>query len=92
MKRLIAFLCGIACFALTQIGMRIPLLAHFDYELTVLSLQAPLIVLLISAFSAGVFEETGRYFFTERRYNKRISPMRSSSVWDTVSWKSSIFS
>lgn len=63
MKRLIAFLYGIACFALTQIGMRIPLLAHFDYELTVLSLQAPLIVLLISAFSAGVFEETGRYFF-----------------------------
>lgn len=63
MKRLIALICGIACFALTQIGMRIPLLAHFDYERTVLSLRAPWLVLLLLAFSAGLFEETGRYFF-----------------------------
>ena len=63
MKRLIALICGFACFAVTQIATRIPLLASFDYELTVLSLRAPFLVLLIPALSAGMFEETGRYLF-----------------------------
>lgn len=63
MKRLIAFVCGFACFAVTQIMTRIPLLASFDYELTVLNLRAPFLALLILALSAGIFEETGRYLF-----------------------------
>ena len=63
MKRLIAFVSGFICIAVTQIATRIPLLAHFDYELTVLNLRAPFLVLLILAFSAGIFEETGRFLF-----------------------------
>lgn len=63
MKRLIALVCGFACFAVTQIMTRIPLLASFDYELTVLNLRAPFLVVLILALSAGIFEETGRYLF-----------------------------
>lgn len=63
MKRLMALICGFICFAVTQIATRIPLLAHFDYELTVLGLRAPFLVLLILAFSAGIFEETGRFLF-----------------------------
>lgn len=63
MKRLMALICGFVCFAVTQIVTRIPLLAHFDNELTVLNLRSPFLALLIFAFSAGIFEETGRFLF-----------------------------
>ena len=65
MKRFFALLCGFFCFAVTQIFTRIPLLAHFDFELSVIGLRAPYLMLLLPAFSAGLFEETGRFLFSK---------------------------
>ncbi|HJB29894.1 MAG TPA: YhfC family intramembrane metalloprotease [Candidatus Blautia faecavium] len=61
-----AFFMGAACFFLTQLILRIPLLnllsRHNDW-FALSPYTAPILYIFLLAFSAGIFEENGRWLF-----------------------------
>ena len=62
-RMILLFLAGVLCFLVSQILFRIPLLTHFNYELTLLGLKNSVLLWLLLGFSAGVFEEGFRFLF-----------------------------
>lgn len=74
------FLLGGLCFFISQIWIRIPLIAWFSESPSAYlwQMENALLYGLLLALSAGMVEETGRFLF--RKYLLR----KSDSLWDAV--------
>jgi uncharacterized membrane protein YhfC len=74
-KKLLLFLAGLASFGVSQLVLRIPLLKLFYDTETYLyaSLVIPMVMSWIIAFTAGLFEETGRLVFLQFFKKSRLS-------------------
>lgn len=74
-KKLLFFLAGLASFGVSQLVLRIPLLKLFYDTETYLyaSLVIPMVMSWIIAFTAGLFEETGRLVFLQFFKKSRLS-------------------
>lgn len=61
-KKILLFMAGLASFGISQLVLRIPLLKLLDGTETYIymSLVMPFVLYWIIAFTAGLFEETGR--------------------------------
>lgn len=69
---MIYFIAGIAAFGISQLLLRIPMLNYLQQTTPYLwlSITSPLLLSWLIAFSAGLFEETGRLVFM--KISKRI--------------------
>ena len=65
LRYLYIFMLGFSSFFISQILLRIPLLSYIgkNVDFSMMSLKYPLIIGIIVAFSAGVFEEGFRFIF-----------------------------
>lgn len=74
-KKLLLFLAGLASFGVSQLVLRIPLLKLFYDTETYLyaSLVVPMVMAWVIAFTAGLFEETGRLVFLQFFRKSRLS-------------------
>lgn len=74
-KKSLLFLAGLASFGVSQLVLRIPLLKLFYDTETYLyaSLVIPMVMAWIIAFTAGLFEETGRLVFLQFFKKSRLS-------------------
>ncbi len=66
-KKVLLFIAGLASFGISQMVLRVPLLNLFyDTETYIyMSLTMPLVISWIIAFTAGLFEESGRLIFLQ---------------------------
>lgn len=72
-KKGITFLLGGICFTVSQLLLRIPLLNYFlgTSKFQLLYILNPLLVGILIAFSAGVFEESFRFIFRNLFFKKK---------------------
>lgn len=77
----LAFFLGVLCFLLTQVFTRVPLLTWLqkqpDFMLWVMSF--PFFGSVLVAMSAGLFEESGRFFFK----SLALKPARTR-IWEPI--------
>ena len=75
---------GMAAFGISQLFLRIPLLNYMQHTTPYLwlSITAPLLLSWLIAFSAGLFEETGRFLFI--KLSKKITKHRTVSLLNAV--------